>query len=177
MFNRMMTVAAQEDNIEEFFHYELTQEPMLLFKNEMRRKPDKQSLRKVIMPEEEAVKKNNIKNCDTYVLDGGALTHRVRWSKGTKFITIAETYVKYIRKNYRLNVTVVFDGYHNKSTKSREHLRRKFVSQSCNVSICADNQVPFTQDRFLSNTENKVGLIKFLSLHLQEFGAFNRCDR
>ena len=90
--------------------------------------------------------------------------------KGTKFITLAETYVKYIRKNYRLNVTVVFDGYHNKSTKSHEHLRRNFVSQSCNVNICADNQVPFTQDRFLSNTENKVGLIKFLSLHLQEEG-------
>ena len=166
----MITVAAGEDNIEEFFHFELTQEPMSLFKNEMMGKPDKQSLRKVIMPEEEAIKKDDIKNCDTYVLDGGALIHRVRWSKGTKFITIAETYVKYIRKNYRLNVTVVFDGYHNKSTKSHEHLRRNFVSQSCNVNICADNQVPFTQDRFLSNTENKVGLIKFLSLHLQEEG-------
>ena len=128
MFNRMITVAAREDNIEEFFHYELTQEPMSLFKNGMMRKPE--ALRKVTMPEEEAIKKDDIKNCDTYVLDGGALIHRVRWSKGTKFITIAETYVKYIRKNYRLNVPVVFDGYHNKSTKSHEHLRRNFVSQS-----------------------------------------------
>ena len=32
--------------------------------------------------------------------------------------------------------------------------------------------MPFTQDRFLSNTENKVGLIKFLSLHLQEEGIY-----
>ena len=139
----------------------------------MMRKPDRPSLQKVIMPEEEAIKKDDIKNCDTYVLDGGALIHRVRWSKGTKFITIAETYVKYIRKNYRLNVTVVFDGYHNKSKKNHEHLRRNFVSQSCKVNICADNQVPFTQDRFLSNTENKVGLIKFLSLHLQERRNFH----
>ena len=120
--------------------------------------------------EEDAIKKDDIKNCDTCVLDGGALIHQVRWSKGTKFIAIAETYVKCIRKNYRLNVTVVLDGYHNKSTKSHEHLPRNFVSQSCNVNICADNQVSFTQDRFLSNTENKVGLIKFLSLHLQEEG-------
>ena len=100
MFNRIITVAAREDNIEEFFHYELTQEPMSLFKNGMMRKPDKPSLRKVIMPEEEAIKKDDIKNCDTFVLDGGPLIHRVRWSKGTKFITIAETYVKYIRKKY-----------------------------------------------------------------------------
>ena len=94
----MITVAAQEGNIEEFFHYELTQEPMLLFKNGMMRKPDKPSLRKVTMTEEEVIKKDDIKNCDTYVLDGGALIHQVRWSKGAKFITIAETYVKYIRK-------------------------------------------------------------------------------
>ena len=123
MFNWMIAIAAREDNIEEFFHDELTQESMLLFKNGMMRRPDKSSLRKVIMPEEGAIKKDDIKNCDTYVLNGGTLTHRVRWSKGTKFITIAETYVKYTRKNYRLNVTTVFDGYHNKITKSHEHLR------------------------------------------------------
>ena len=73
----MITVAAQEGNIEEFFHYELTQEPMLLFKNGIMRKRDKPSLRKV-MTEEEVIKKDDIKNCDTYVLDGGALIHQVR---------------------------------------------------------------------------------------------------
>ena len=178
VFNRMITVAVREDNIEEFFHYELTQEPMSLFKNGMMKKPDKPSMRKVIMPEEEAIKKDDIKSCDTYVLDGGALIHRVRWPKGTKFIIIAETYVKNIRKNYRLNVTVIFDGYHNKSTKSHAHLHRNFVSQSCNVNICADNQVSFTQDRFLSNTENKISLIKFLSFHLQEEGiSIINCPR
>ena len=123
MFNWMIAIAAREDNIEEFFHHELTQESMPLFKNGMMRRPDKPFLRKVIMPEEGAIKKDDIKYCDTYVLNGGTLIHRVRWSKGTKFITIAETYVKYTRKNYRLNVTIVFDGYHNKITKSHEHLR------------------------------------------------------
>ena len=42
---------------------------MSLFKNGMMRKPDKPYLPKVIMPEEEAIKKDDIKNCDTYVLD------------------------------------------------------------------------------------------------------------
>ena len=137
------TVAAREDNIE-FFHYELTQEPMLLFKNGMMRKPDKPSLSKVIMPKEESITKDNIRNCDTYVMDGGILLRRVRWSKEIEFSTVAETYVKCIRKNYRLNVTVDFDGYHKESTKSHEHQRRNYVPQSCNVNICADNQLLFT---------------------------------
>ena len=68
------------------------------------RKADKSSLRKVIMPEDEAIKKDDMKDCDTYVLDGGALLHRVRWSTGMKFIAIAEVYMKYIRKNYRSNI-------------------------------------------------------------------------
>ena len=109
-------------------------------------------------------------NCDTYVIDGGALLHRVRWSKGIKFSDIAETHVKYIRRHYQFNITIVFDGYQDGSTKSHEHLRRNSIPQSCNVTIHADNQVPFTQDRFLSNIQNKAGLIEFLSQHLQEAG-------
>ena len=170
MFNRMITVATREDNMEDFFYYELTREPMSLFKNGMIRKADKPSFRKVIMPEEEAIKKDDIKNCDTCVLDGGAFLHRVRWSTEMKFIAIAEVYTKYIRKNYRSNITVAFDGYLDESTKSHEHLRRNSVPQSCNLNICADNQVPFTQDRFLSNTVNKADLIELLSLNLKEAG-------
>ena len=60
MFNRMITVAARQDNIEEFFHYELTQEPMSLFKNGMMRKPDKPSLRKVAYTSSEMVKRNYV---------------------------------------------------------------------------------------------------------------------
>ena len=51
MFNRIVTIAARENNIEEFFQYELPREPMLLFKNRMMRKPDKAALRKAIMSE------------------------------------------------------------------------------------------------------------------------------
>ena len=51
MFNRIVTIAAREDNIEEFFQYELPREPISLFKNRMMRKPDKAALRKTIMLE------------------------------------------------------------------------------------------------------------------------------
>ena len=108
MFNRMVTIAAREDNIEEFFQYELTREPMSLFKGGMMRKPDKAALRRVIMPEKNAIKKEDMMACGVYVVDGGALLRRVRWSKDTKFSVIAETYVKYVTRKYN---TIVFDGY------------------------------------------------------------------
>ena len=55
MFNRMITVAARESNIEEFFHYEQIQERMSFFKNTMIIKRDKPSLRIVNMLEEESL--------------------------------------------------------------------------------------------------------------------------
>ena len=70
MFNRMVTIAAREDNIEELFQYELTREPMSLFKGGMMRKPYKAAWRKVIMPEKNAIKKEDMMACGVYVVDG-----------------------------------------------------------------------------------------------------------
>ena len=77
-FNRQIAVAMYEDNLEPIFEFELACGPMSLFKNGMMRKLDKPSLRKVIMCDEDAVRKEDIENPDNYVLDGGALLHRVR---------------------------------------------------------------------------------------------------
>lgn len=170
MFNRLITVATREDDLEPIFEFELTYEPMSLFKYSMMRKPDKPSLRKAIMREEDAIKKEKIGAPVHYVLDGGALLHRVRWFKGMKFNAISEVYTNYIQKNYRGCITVVFDGYQDDGTKSHEHLRRNSVPQSCIVDICQENHVPFTQDRFLSNLDNKANFVNFLSHHLKESG-------
>ena len=89
MFNWLITVAAmREDDLEPIFEFELTYEPMSLFKNGMMGKPDKPSLRKVIMCDKDAVRKEDIENTDNHVLDGGALLHRVRWFKGMKFNSV-----------------------------------------------------------------------------------------
>ena len=175
MFIIIVTIAAQEDNIEEFFQYELTRKPMSLFKNEMMRKSDKASMKKVIMPEKNVIKKEDITKCGAYVIDGGALLHRVIWSKDIKFSVITETYVKYVTRHYNdSNVTIVFDGYDNESMKGHEHLRRNSVPQSWNTftaaNINAENHVSFAQDCFLNNTENKSRLIVFLPLHLKRRG-------
>ena len=85
MFNRLITVETREDDLEPIFEFELTYEPMSLFKNVMMRKPEKPSLRKVVMCDEDAVRKEDIENPGNYVSDGCALLHRVRWFKGMKF--------------------------------------------------------------------------------------------
>ena len=84
------------------FEFELTYEQVSLFKNGMMRKPDKPSLRKVIMCDEDDVRKEDIENPDNYVLDSGALLYRVRWFKGMKFKAASKVYANYIRKNNRV---------------------------------------------------------------------------
>ena len=106
MFKWLITVATRENDLGPIFEFELIFEPMSLFKNAMVRKPDKPSLRKVIMCDEGAVRKEDIENPDNYVLDAGALLHRVRWFKEMKFNAVLEVYANYMRKNYRGCVTV-----------------------------------------------------------------------
>ena len=87
MFNRLITVAMREDDLEPIFEFELTYEPISLFKNGIMRKPDKTSLRKVIMCDEDAVRKEDIEKPGNCV---GALLHRVKWFKGMKFNALSE---------------------------------------------------------------------------------------
>lgn len=166
MFTRMIAIAEREDDLESFFEYEMTTEPMALFKDGMLRKPDKPALRKIIMPEECSITKDKIPERSGIVLDGGALLHRVRWAKGTRFKAIAQAYLQYICKHYDLSSVVVFDGYEDESIKSHEHQRRNMVPQSCDVKVNPENQMPFTQERFLSNIANKASFIHFLSDYL-----------
>ena len=129
------------------------------------------------MPEKNVIKKEDVTKCSTYVIDGGALLHRIRWSKDMKLSVIAETDVKYVTRIYNdPNITVVFDGSDNESTNGHQHLQRNLVPQSSTVNINEENHVPFTQDRFLSNTENKSSLIAFFSLHLKRRGLINCPD-
>ena len=128
MFNRLIAIAVREESLEPYFEYELTSEPMYLFKEWMMRKPDKLSLRKVIMPDEESIARDAIGQYSVSVVDGGALLHRVRWTKGKKFSDIGKAYVGNVSRYYQSPV-IVFDGYEKDNTKSHEHLRRNSLPQ------------------------------------------------
>ena len=72
LFTRLAAIAKREENEEKYFDYELTTEPMSLFKNNLMRSPDKPSLRKVLLKDDDAISMNDIsKNC-IFVIDGGA---------------------------------------------------------------------------------------------------------
>ena len=162
-------IAGRVQSLETVFKYELTTKPMSLFKDGMMRKPNKPSLVKAVMSEAGLVEPP-VNPCNVTVMDGGALLHKVRWMKGALFLDIFRRYSAYISKNY-INPTVVSNGYGSCTTKDHEHFRRNAIPQSSFISIDPNNEMPFTQDRYFSLTDNKVEFIKFLSNHLKEAGV------
>ena len=171
LLTRLAAVAKREENGESYFYYEMTNEPVSLFKNMMMRKPDKPSLRKALVTDEESNKFDltSDQNNYSYVMDGGALLHRVCWVKGSNFKKIAKSYVQYVRKHYG-KCYIVFDGYESASTKSVEQKRRDKRLQKCpDVDVKEDIIVLFTQEKFISNTNNKVQLNKLLSQYLKKW--------
>ena len=117
LFTRLTALAQrEEENMEDFFSFELTQEPMSLFAKGMMRKPDKPSLRKALMKEEGAIHRNQLPSDAVFVVDGGALLHRVRWIKDKTFDELYQVYTRYVRHHYK-SCLVVFDGYEAPSTK------------------------------------------------------------
>ena len=98
------------------------------------------------------------------------MLHQVCWVKGSNFKKIAKRYVQYVRKHYG-KCYIVFDGYESAPTKLIEQKRRGKRFQKCRyVDMKEDIIVPLTQEKFLSNTNNKVQLIKMLSEYLKEDG-------
>ena len=171
LFTRLVAIAQRErEDIAEFFAFELTQEPMSLFKKGLMRKPDKPSLRKAVMKEGEALGRDQLLSDSLFIIDGGALLHRVRWIKNATFDELSQVYVRYVRQHYK-SCIVVFDGYEGPSTKSNEHMRRTGGGKRCpNVDVIGCNKVPFPQDRFLTNEENKTHFIKFIGMKLEQDG-------
>ena len=172
LFTRLVAIAQRDkEDIEDYFAFELTQEPMSLFKHGLMRKPDKPSLRKVVMPDNEALGRDKLPSDPVFVIDGGALLHRLReWSKDSTFDELCQAYCRYVRRHYK-SCIIVFDGYDGPSTKSSEHMRRTGGGKRCpNVDVVGCNKVSFDQERFLSNENNKSSFIKLLGTRLEQDG-------
>ena len=52
LFTRLAAIAQRADDVEQYFAYDVTHEPMALFKNELKRKPGKAALRNALLAEE-----------------------------------------------------------------------------------------------------------------------------
>ena len=169
LFTRLTAIAERENDVEKYFSFGMTPYPTSLFKESFMRKADKASLRRAIMSDDEAVGKEQIDKNSLYVIDGGALLHRVRWIKDSTSNALAQLYVSYVRRHYG-SAHVIFDGYKYATTKSNEHIRRTADKKCQNIEISAINSVPTTQDRFLSNEHNKAQLIDLISNSLKNDG-------
>ena len=105
-----------------------------------------------------------------YVLDGGALLHRIQWPSGENFDAICSRYVQHVTDKYRSPV-IVFDGYQNgPSTKDITHCRRAKSGIAAEVRFTGDMICSMKKDVFLFNKTNKQRFITLLSSHLQQTG-------
>ena len=103
----------------------------------------------------------NISERAHYVLDGGALLHRVIWSCGVSFDTICSPYAQYIGRRYP-RATIIFDGYKDgPSTNDCTHMRR----HECGPVVLFEPSMILSLKKklFLSNKENKQKFINLLA--------------
>ena len=105
-----------------------------------------------------------------YVLDGGALLHRIPWTAGSTYRNIIAKYVDYVIKKHG-KAAIIFDGYVGASTKDMTHRRRSKGKKGLTVSFSIDMCLTVKKEDFLSDPLNKQRFIHFLSQNLQTAGC------
>ena len=176
LFQRLIVISkAGELSLQDTLEYELSPFPPALFEaSYMFRKADKPQLIRAIENYaaghfDKAVS-NEIPLTDNYILDGGSLLHRVPWTKGSMYGTIADLYVEFTLRNYG-TATVVFDGYQDTpSTKDSTHQRRQQKNHPL-VSVTPGAVLNCKKDDFLSTSSNKQALIDLISKRLRGKGC------
>ena len=119
-----------------------------------------------------AVNQNAVSIPDVrFVLDGGALLHRIPWSQGASYESILETYSKYVATNFGKAV-VVFDGYKELQPSiwliSAVWREKKELALATTFSL--DMNLTVTKEAFLSDPKNKQ-FIDFLGTKLTNQGC------
>jgi len=166
LFSRLIAIVQREEDMASFFEYELTAIPTSLFKDYCLRKTDKAQLAKSL---KNSVEPSALNLHATYILDGGALIHKVKWAKKGTYQDIVKQYVSYVRVKYG-NCCIVFDGYkQGPSTKDHEHERR--AKKACaDIQLIDSMEAHVNQETFLSNEGNKAQFIFLLSRYLKSDG-------
>jgi hypothetical protein len=167
LFQRLLVVVERSADIPSYFAFELTSIPLSLFNDSgFMRKPNKPALAKALLKN---VKTVSMPPDVRYVVDGGALLHRVRWLKNSTYLDVVQQYILYVKKEYCGNTVIVFDGYTDEaSVKDHEHKRRaeRVCAVSPNIAVDESRPVLFDQQAFLANSNNKQQFIQLLMQHL-----------
>lgn len=153
------------DELRQYFDYELAPYPLSLFDNAGMRKTTKSKLYDIFIECKTDV--NDVTKF-FYIIDGGMLLHRLKWEKNQKNSAICHQYVRYLRNNYGTNIKVVFDGCNNDGTKASERNRRYMGDTSINYLFEEDMPLNTTKEKFLGNSKNKNRFINLLCKKLSE---------
>lgn len=159
LFQRLVKVAqVNPDQLPSCFEYELTNSPTALFDTcGLPREARKGELAKFLF---KATKQESAHVLPEkglqHVLDGGALLHRLPWTRSSTYAQVIGSYVDFVQRHYG-HAVVVFDGYgQGHSTKDVTHLRRRSGRQtSCDIVFEPDMLVTESRESFLSNESNK----------------------
>lgn len=176
LFQRFLVVSRTGDlSLDDVMSYELCPFPPALFEaKNLLRKADKpqlaESIRKHVSESSTNVVTDAIPVTEHYVLDGGSLLHRLKWTEGSTYSSIATTYASFTVRHYG-NATVVFDGYDGgPSIKDNTHQRRS-RSQHQTVNVTDATEFVGKKEEFLSNDKNKQAIINLISDGLQQAGC------
>ena len=119
------------------------------------------------MPKDMSVPLDNMQ----YILDGGALLHRIPWQRGTTYDDICQHYCRYVSCHYGMP-TIVFDGYQDgPSTKDAAHRRRAGVCVGTTIHMSGSMVFKGKKEDVLSNKMNKHRFIRLLRDHLERQGC------
>jgi len=174
LFQRLVMVSTQKESIQDAFGYELCGYPPALFekRNELL-KANKPALANALwdLAGDPSDEQTHMEIATfQFVLDGGALLHKIPWETGKTYNAICQNYVAHV-KRYG-NPVIVFDGYQSGPTpKDGTHRRRIGTKQAQGVQFHENMPLQMKKDEFLSNKENKQRFINLLGKHLEMAGC------
>jgi len=164
-------MACENSQLAELFRYKLCTYPTSLFDSPLTlRQPQKPALAEALWvklsPEAKTQPKGNVQ----YVLDGGALLHRVPWPRGSPtYKEVCNLDCSYMLMKYGRAI-VVFDRYDEMSTKAMTQQRRASGKVAATVTSTESMSITLKKDNFLSNSKNKERFLMMLSQALQIAG-------
>ena len=167
LYQRLLVAGMGTIEIHELFMYELCSYPSSLFdKQVFMRTPDKAELQNGLCKKVPDCIVNEVPVGVAYVLDGGALLHRLPWPKGHTYLSLCHQYTQYIQRHFE-EAVVVFDGYdHGPSTKDETHCRRSGKEVGVEVSFEPNMFTTMKKAAFLANQRNKQGFLYLLGSEL-----------
>ena len=153
LFQRLVTAGKYNDNLPEVFQYELCSYPPALFANRDTPRPANKAIladtlwklmpKYVPVPTDEA----------QYILDGGALLHRIPWTQGNTYDEICQQYCCYVASHDGTPM-IVFDGYEDcPNTKDAAHRRRAGTTIATTVHFSGSHVFKGKKEDFLHNCE------------------------